>query len=155
MLRPALVLAQLARFLVLCATRRVDRLAAVDRRHLLLHAALERGPDLVLARRVRLLAQITLLRVARLTAVRLLRLRVHALPTLGTTLVAAGLDDLPVSFLARLALLGVGRRGAVGRRTHPRARAAASHTGPRTHPRARLCHCRQGKQSGSDGSDDQ
>lgn len=103
--------------MVLLATCRVGRLAAIDWRHLLLHALPELRAFQILARRRGLLATFTLLRVARPGAVEGLCLLVHALFSLRAKLVLAGLKNFLVGFLAHLALLYVSGIAAINRAT--------------------------------------
>ncbi len=104
----AFVAARRARILVLLTTRRVDRLAAIDRRHLAIHTLSEGWTGLILAGCVRLLAQLTLLRTACLTAVDFLRLGMHALPALRTALVSARRHDLLMGLVSCQTLFRVG-----------------------------------------------
>ena len=117
MFRPYLVLTYEARLLVLLATYRVGRLAAIAWRHLLLHALPELCAFPILARRRGLLATFALLRVARLCAVNRLCLLVQALFALRAKPVLTGIKHFFSSRLTRLALLYVSGIDAIRRAT--------------------------------------
>ncbi len=78
----------------------VGRLAAIDRRHLLLDALTEGGTALVLACLVGRLAVFALLRIAGLAAVEVLYFLLYALPALLTAKLPAGGKGLVAGFAA-------------------------------------------------------
>jgi len=132
-LRANLVPALFTRFLVQRTARWVDRLAAINRRHAVLHASLELRPGRITAGSVRLFARLALLRVARLAAVGLLRLSQHTLPACRAEAVLARVEHPAMSCLTSLALLRIARAQTIAWRPH--AGSHATHAGARAHPR--------------------
>ena len=113
MFRADLVLAGCTGFLVQLAAGRVRGLAAIGRRHFLLHALAEGGAGLTLAFLVSHLAGFTLLRIAGLGAVEILPLFLHALFALRAGGVLAGFARLVACFAVGRAGGRVGRQAAI------------------------------------------
>lgn len=123
--RAEFVLAGGTGFLVQVATRLIGGLAAVYRRHFLLHALAEGRASLALAFLVGHLARFALLRVACLGAIEILHLFAHALLALRAGRVLAGFHGLGACFAVGVAGDRVHCQLAVTRGTG--ARAAALH----------------------------